>query len=811
MPIDRIRIQAVRGIRKELTLELGGGSLVLRGDNGTGKSSIVAGLLWGLRGEQAPSGSAKAGTEEAYRANVLDGWSAAQVSIDLKGGGSLKVTPTKLDADEKGAALRDKCERSSPFLLRRQLLRFLDDRPVDRFHYLEGFLDLETADQTREVLQSRSRQYEGTAETHRSTLSQHLTLVLSALPADLRPSAPTWTPVVDALVTWAARLNVPSASRSWADVVALGARLAPLLKGENLARARLTLENARSRWEEIGSPPSDPADYLLKLQAALVNAVDADLSTLLAEAAKHFAAHTNAASCPVCRQGIDASVVQEVQLRLTGLKELQAAREDLAATGTSWKKFWNSLQVAVRAYGDARKIQFSEEDSQAPQGPVGMSDLALQVGADKFAETVARIGAVKISAWAVEIDAHARRWIENELAGLPAEDNTDEIRSLIQAIEYAQKVEFPVALAESSATDDDARGRRFKLVAEAIRSARQDVARELLDEISTLVGEFYTFVHPVDADDEVTGAPEIEVQRRAGGTAHLRGKFDKKDVDDPRWVYSDGHLDTVGICVFLALRRFRADRDKQGDPRLMILDDIVLSVDLAHGRRLLDLLRGRFADHQVLIFTHNGLFCDWCAQRLPTYKRKVISRWTLDTGPQLGEYLSSLEYIEQQIAESTSPKLLAQAVMNLMDEWLADARFAYSLPVQAKRGEEYTLTEIWEPFCKRLASIEKALKAPLGRLTRLLDELQDLPKMRNRLAAHETEFAHEYPLSAVRDTAKRAVELVRLLYCPECTNFAIPIPNPQSPDLVRCDQKCDRIRYDRPSKQIKSSSSTEPR
>ena len=203
----------------------------------------------------------------------------------------------------------------------------------------------------------------------------------------------------------------------------------------------------------------------------------------------------------------------------------------------------------------------------------------------------------------------------------------------------------------------------------------------------------------------------------------------------------------------------------------------------------------------MLIFTHNGLFCDWCTQRLPSYKRKAIARWSLETGPQLGEYLSALEHIEQQIATATSPKLLAQAVMNLMDEWLAEARFAYALPVQARLGEEYTLTEIWEPFCARLKEVEKAMKIPLGRLKPLLDELSDLPRMRNRLAAHDNEFAHEYPLTTVRETAKRALELVRTLYCAACTRFAVPTPTAKQPDLVRCGQSCERIRYDRPAKQ----------
>jgi hypothetical protein len=139
--------------------------------------------------------------------------------------------------------------------------------------------------------------------------------------------------------------------------------------------------------------------------------------------------------------------------------------------------------------------------------------------------------------------------------------------------------------------------------------------------------------------------------------------------------------------------------------------------------------------------------------------------------------------------------------MNLMDEWRGEARFEYKLPVQAQRGEEYTLNEIWEPFCSRLKEVEKAMKVPIGRLKPLLDELADLPKMRNRLAAHDNEFAREYPLTTVRETAQRAVELVRTLYCSECSRFAVPTPTPREPDLVRCGQKCERIRYVRPSKQ----------
>jgi hypothetical protein len=362
----------------------------------------------------------------------------------------------------------------------------------------------------------------------------------------------------------------------------------------------------------------------------------------------------------------------------------------------------------------------------------------------------------------------------------------------VAAIEQAGAVRLPVALAEAAAESAQAKADALRAVADALRAARQDVAQDLLREISTLVGELYGSIHPEDADDEVTGAPTIEVQRYALGTAHVRGTFCKKPIKNLMDVYSDGHLDTVGICVFLALRRFRADRDPD-DPRLMILDDIVLSVDLSHARRLLDLLRERFADHQVLIFTHNRLFFDWCTKKLPTYRRMEITRWSLENGPQFGDHRSAMERLEEQIRSETSPKILSQGVMNLLDEWLGDALFAYALRVPARRDRRYTLNETWEPLAKRLKEVDKDLMQEGQPLTKLLKRVGDFPLVRNLLAAHDDDTGKEISLREVRRFAEDAVALVRALYCEKCGEFAQALPERGEAEVLRCG--CEAIRH----------------
>jgi len=137
-------------------------------------------------------------------------------------------------------------------------------------------------------------------------------------------------------------------------------------------------------------------------------------------------------------------------------------------------------------------------------------------------------------------------------------------------------------------------------------------------------------------------------------------------------------------------------------------------------------------------------------------------------------------------------------MMWLMDEWLAEGRFVCSLSVPAKYGDEYTLTEIWEPFCSSFKKLGKVFGDELLHISKLLEELRDLPKIRNMKAAHENDFAQEFPRSVIGDIATNAITLVKSLYCLDCHTFVKPVPNRHSPQLLTC--RCEAVRYIKPSK-----------
>ncbi len=75
--------------------------------------------------------------------------------------------------------------------------------------------------------------------------------------------------------------------------------------------------------------------------------------------------------------------------------------------------------------------------------------------------------------------------------------------------------------------------------------------------------------------------------------------YDRED-EDPRGFNSEGHLDSLGLCIFLAfVKHFNA-----GFP-LMVLDDVVSSIDARHRSHICDLPLEEFSDYQLFVTTHD--------------------------------------------------------------------------------------------------------------------------------------------------------------------------------------------------------------
>jgi energy-coupling factor transporter ATP-binding protein EcfA2 len=781
MPIDAVSVRGVRGIRETVHFYLNGQSLLVHGDNGTGKSSLERALRWALLGQEEPTSDAAHSTAESYRRHVEVAPDFPEVKVVFTDDSSIEVRHGAISTTGRGAQLRDAFKRASPFLRRSELLDVLSSRPVDRFQYFESFLGLERIDTLLSDLGSRRN----SATARRDSLATRFENSLGPIVALLPPGhgRPASVRELDAAArAWANALRLSTASepidqiaKSVADIVAAAA------SGDTdrrRARIEQAIDDVRSVSERLDQQMAAELDSLVREKADLEQqAAEPSVSKLLEHAVYHFR-RSHGTVCPVCGQAVNwNTATAALEARVEALSRYRAVLGAVRNGTTTLHALVADLQRATSRLAEG-----------APEAALQNSDVA-RVAAIPAAEgeramhAVLAIGPTSLTrsfeGELNRVDQLARRL----LLSLP---DPSEVPSLQSANAFFERLtrDLPqLQLLESEAASLTREVDIYEKVVTAIRHSRQDVAKETLAAIQALVEQYYFAIHPRGSDDDATGAPSIDVQRHGKGSAFVRGEFHGRQVKDPTWAYSDGHLDTVAICIFLALRTFRAGQPD--DPKLMVLDDVVLSIDLGHARRFITLLREEFAKHQIIILTHNGLFAHWCRNLLPNLRRVQIKAWSLARGPSLGDHPTAREQVNAAL-ESGTPKEIAVRLMELLDEWTADARYAFSVAVPAKPGDQYTLTDIWEPLAKALKGLGKSLGSDLGGAVGALDVLRDLPAIRNLLAAHENDFAKEFPRATMVEIGRAACTLVDALYCAQCRAFVQPSPGRSNASIMHC-------------------------
>ena len=125
-------------------------------------------------------------------------------------------------------------------------------------------------------------------------------------------------------------------------------------------------------------------------------------------------------------------------------------------------------------------------------------------------------------------------------------------------------------------------------------------------EIGKDIDTIYRYLHP----GEDVGDVALEVKDSTAGSALIKARFCEREDIDPRGYFSESHLDTLAISVFLALRY----REQKLNPHmgLIVLDDVIMSVDAPHRKRLAEYLLTEVCKrHQVIITTHNRAGFEW--------------------------------------------------------------------------------------------------------------------------------------------------------------------------------------------------------
>jgi len=167
--------------------------------------------------------------------------------------------------------------------------------------------------------------------------------------------------------------------------------------------------------------------------------------------------------------------------------------------------------------------------------------------------------------------------------------------------------------------------RRASILLEVFDNARSEILDELYNTIEARFTELYKVLHSSDEENFVAELKSDGAKLNFEVDFYGRGRF------PPLALHSEGHQDTMGLCLYLALAEYLT-----GDIiHLIILDDVVMSVDAGHRRHICTLLSTMFPDKQFLITTHDKTWATQLQREgvIPNNASYEFSRWSLATGP----------------------------------------------------------------------------------------------------------------------------------------------------------------------------------
>jgi energy-coupling factor transporter ATP-binding protein EcfA2 len=96
-----------------------------------------------------------------------------------------------------------------------------------------------------------------------------------------------------------------------------------------------------------------------------------------------------------------------------------------------------------------------------------------------------------------------------------------------------------------------------------------------------------------------------------GARLELQIRYAGFDVPRHEDFLNEARLTALALSLFLAAVKLADSNPHDPDPlRLLVLDDVLIGLDLSHRFHLLELLRKEFANHQVMLLTHDAVWFD---------------------------------------------------------------------------------------------------------------------------------------------------------------------------------------------------------
>lgn len=322
-------------------------------------------------------------------------------------------------------------------------------------------------------------------------------------------------------------------------------------------------------------------------------------------------------------------------------------------------------------------------------------------------------------------------------------------------------------------------------------NSRNKTVGKLFSEIEGRFIELYRELH---GSDEAQFNAQLQPK---GGGVELEVGFYGRGNHPPHALHSEGHQDSMGICLYLAL----AERLTEGYIDLIILDDVMMSVDAPHRREICRLLADFFKGRQFFITTHDQTWARQLKTEGVVNSRQMIElyNWTLEHGPYLNSTVDMWDKIEEDL-ERGDVNSAAFKLRRGSEEFFRDVCNQLGSSVTFKENQRWELGDFLPAALKSYRSLLKSAKvaAESWNNQEELNKLKNVDKYSKdvfrrsqaeswavNINVHYNKWA-DFSVADFRPVVSAFNDLFSLFQCDNCGDIIHLNKNGMELEAVRC-------------------------
>ncbi len=232
----------------------------------------------------------------------------------------------------------------------------------------------------------------------------------------------------------------------------------------------------------------------------------------------------------------------------------------------------------------------------------------------------------------------------------------------------------------------------------------------------------------------------------------------------PEQIFSEGVQDLLAILFFIEVAKAAALR---GQAKVLILDDVIQSVDATIRRRLLQHILADLKDWQLIITCHDRLWLGHVQEALRNaniqYCDVEIRSWDFTDGPIISSTGVDPSADLRSLVRKAAPRTVAGAAGLLLETLCNTLSWTLPAAVPRARDDRYTLQTLWD-------SVKSKVKNS-SELAPQFEEIGGIVSLRNQLGAHYNELADSIADAEADHFSDLVLKLWDSVYCGSCRGY----------------------------------------